>query len=77
MHLLAPVAHKHKVRSYSGIVQLIVQLKQELALYEADVVDENILFYMAERVRFELTSPVTGSPVFKTGAFNHSATSPL
>jgi hypothetical protein len=30
---------------------------------------------MAERVRFELTKPF-GSPVFKTGAINRSATSP-
>ena len=30
---------------------------------------------LAERVRFELTKPF-GSPVFKTGAINHSATSP-
>ena len=31
---------------------------------------------MAEGVRFELTKPF-GSPVFKTGAINHSATLPL
>ena len=31
---------------------------------------------LAEAVRFELTNPF-GSPVFKTGAFNHSATLPL
>jgi hypothetical protein len=30
---------------------------------------------MAEGVRFELTKPF-GSPVFKTGAINHSATLP-
>lgn len=30
---------------------------------------------VAEMVRFELTSPL-GPPVFKTGAFNRSATSP-
>ena len=32
--------------------------------------------YLAEAVRFELTNPF-GSPVFKTGAFNHSATLPM
>ena len=31
---------------------------------------------MAEKVRFELTV-CFHTPVFKTGAFNHSATSPL
>jgi hypothetical protein len=31
--------------------------------------------HMAESVRFELTEPF-GSPVFKTGALNHSASSP-
>jgi hypothetical protein len=31
---------------------------------------------MAEGVRFELTKPF-GSPVFKTGAINHSATLPF
>ena len=31
---------------------------------------------LAEAVRFELTNPC-GSPVFKTGAFNHSATLPV
>ena len=31
---------------------------------------------LAEAVRFELTNPF-GSPVFKTGAFNHSATLPV
>jgi hypothetical protein len=30
---------------------------------------------LAEAVRFELTMPC-GTPVFKTGAFNHSATLP-
>ena len=31
---------------------------------------------LAEEVRFELTDPC-GSPVFKTGAIDHSATLPL
>ncbi len=32
--------------------------------------------YVAEEVRFELTDPF-GSPVFKTGAIDHSATLPV
>ena len=34
------------------------------------------LAYLAERVGFEPTDP-RGSPVFKTGALNHSTTSPF
>ena len=36
----------------------------------------NPFFYMAEAQRFELWNPF-GSPVFKTGAFNRSATLPV
>ncbi len=36
----------------------------------------NIRVYLAEAVRFELTKGCP-LPVFKTGAFNHSATPPL
>jgi hypothetical protein len=32
--------------------------------------------YMAERVRFELTVPSSGTPAFEAGAFNRSTTSP-
>jgi hypothetical protein len=31
---------------------------------------------MAERVRFELTVPSSGTPAFEAGAFNRSTTSP-
>src|ERR1700677_2438664 len=34
------------------------------------------LAYMAERVRFELTVPSSGTPAFEAGAFNRSTTSP-
>ena len=37
--------------------------------------DGNPLFNLAEAQRFELWNPF-GSPVFKTGAFNRSATLP-
>jgi hypothetical protein len=34
------------------------------------------LLVAAAWVRFELTEPLRGSAVFKTAAFNHSATTP-
>jgi hypothetical protein len=38
---------------------------------------ELIYFYFAEAGGFEPPVPLTGTPVFKTGAFNHSATPPF
>ena len=37
---------------------------------------ELLYFYFAEAGGFEPPVPLTGTPVFKTGAFNHSATPP-
>ena len=55
----------HYYRSLLGRFTARVQ-----ALADGAVAD-----YLAEAVRFELTDPC-GSPVFKTGAIDHSATLP-
>jgi len=44
-------------------------------MWGRDVSQQSLIGKLAEAVRFELTDPC-GSPVFKTGAIDHSATLP-